>query len=213
VDLDAERDLVRRAQTEPEAFGEVFDMHYDRILAYVLKRTGDVDVSTDIAAEVFAKALKNIRWFTWRGIPLAAWLFRIAGNELRMHYRKQKYVPASLNRLMELGYDPDEASLVEERRSLEELLADSHDEKRVLEALSTLSMPEQDLIALRYFEGLKTKDIAHMLKKPEGTVRSMLSRTIEELRKIYDASTQQKTGKSIIGSEGRSGLLLQIKKL
>lgn len=186
-------------------------MYYERVLSYALKRTGDAQTATDIAAEVFAKALKNIRWFTWRGIPIAAWLFRIAGNEVRMYYRKQKYLPASLDKLMESGYDPDDAQLKDEIETLDALV-NTEEEKRMLEALATLSRPEQDLIALRYFEGLKTKEIAELLRKPEGTVRSLLSRTLSELRRAYE-KMQQKNGGSIIGIEGRSGLQLRTNEL
>lgn len=213
MDPAREKELVLRAQNDAEAFGEIFDLHYERILAYALKRTGDADVAADIAAEVFAKALKNIRRFTWRGIPLAAWLYRIAGNEVHMFYRKGKYAPSSLNSLTEAGYDPEDPALYAERRSLEEMLSGTEDEKRLLEALSTLTRYEQDLIALRYFEGYKSREIAERMKKPEGTVRSMLSRTLAELRKAYEALAQQKGKRGIISNEGRSGLVLQITEL
>lgn len=204
---------MRRAKTEPGAFGEIFDMHYDRIFAYALKRTGDVDIAADVAAETFAKALKSLGWYTWRGIPLSAWLYRIAANEIRMYIRKQKYAPASLSALIDAGYEPEDEELVGERRAIEARLSSVQEERSALEALSTLSNGEQDLIALRYFQGLKTREIADILKRPEGTVRSMLSRTLGELRKALAARMQQKDQSSIIGSEGRSGLLLQITEL
>jgi RNA polymerase sigma-70 factor (ECF subfamily) len=212
VDPEAERNLVERAKSSPEAFGEIFDMYYERILAYALKRTADPDVAADIAAEVFAKALKNIGWFTWRGIPLSAWLYRIAGNEVKMYFRHQKYVPTSLNTLLDAGYDPSDSDLTAERRELEKEIDQSGEERRLLKSLAVLTCGEQDLLALRYFEGMKTREMAELLNKPEGTVRSMLSRAVRELRKVFE-DTQQKPNSRIIGSEGRSGLLLQITEL
>jgi len=68
-------------------------------------------------------------------------------------------LPASLNALIEAGYEPHDDALVEERRVLEATLQNSEDEKYILAALATLSKPEQDLIALRYFDGLKTRGL------------------------------------------------------
>ena len=202
-----------RAKTDPKAFGEIFDANYDRMFGFALKRVGDADVAADIAAEVFAKALKGVGWFSWRGIPISVWLYRIAQNEINMYFRKRKYLPASLSALMDAGYDSADDMLVAERRELETILQSADDEARVREVLGSLSRIGQEVIALRYFEGLRTKEIAKILGKPEGTVRSLLSRAVADLRTEYEKSLQQKPASGIIDSEGRNTLLLQTREL
>ena len=69
MDLEHEKELVRRAGSDTRAFGELYEEYYDRIFGYVLKRTASVEDARDITAEVFIKALHSIRRFRWRQSP------------------------------------------------------------------------------------------------------------------------------------------------
>src|ERR1700743_635244 len=96
-----QQDLIMRCRRDPQAFGRVFDEWYPAIFAYVYRRTADYDLAKDISAETFLKAFLKIGSFTWKGISLSSWLYRIAGNELNQYYRKSRYQPASLQQLLE----------------------------------------------------------------------------------------------------------------
>src|SRR5258708_20980308 len=96
-----EAQLIEQCHTDPAAFGEVFDHWYKPVFGYIMRRTADYDLSKDIAAETFLKAFLKIGGFKWRGISLAAWLYRISSNEINMYYPTSKYKPQSLRQLLE----------------------------------------------------------------------------------------------------------------
>lgn len=115
LDLDRDRLLIEEAKTDPAAFSALFDLYYDVILRYVVRRTADVAVAEDLTADVFMKALQALPNFKWQGVPVSAWLYRIALNELRMYYRRGKSNVASLDLLMDEGFEiADARNLVEE---------------------------------------------------------------------------------------------------
>jgi RNA polymerase sigma-70 factor (ECF subfamily) len=78
----AERLLVEAAQRDPRRFADLYEEHFERVYAYVARRVGDRDVAQDLTADVFHQALANLPRFEWRGVPFAAWLFRIAANAI-----------------------------------------------------------------------------------------------------------------------------------
>ncbi len=185
---DSDRVLVERAKSDPEAFGRLFDRYFDPIFAYLFRRTGDWEASRDLASETFLKALKALPRYRWQGRPLSAWLFAIATNELRMYYRRGQRAPASLDALIaESGVSvPDPSTLDQERQAAEHELERSEEFVRVRKALTALPLKYQEAIALRYFEEKSVAEVAEILGKPEGTVKSLLSRGLERLRRTLD---------------------------
>jgi len=182
--LHDERDLIERAKKDPEAFGVFFERHYDAIFGYVLRRVGDWDLAKDVTSEVFLRALTNLWRFRWQGIPLSAWLYRIATNEINMVFRKGRRRALSLDALIEeSGFDPIDPKTVEaEKREAELKLREYDDFMRIRGKLAELSAPYQEVIALRYFERKSLKQIAEILGKKEGTLKSLLSRGLDRLR-------------------------------
>ncbi len=205
-DIERDRQLVERARRDPEAFGIIFDLYYGKLLSYALKRTGDAQAAEDIVADTFIKALKNLWHFTWRGIPFSAWLYRIAGNEVNMYLRRKKRSMVSLDLLAEAGFDAADDSAAQEREMLAALLEEQTQFVLLTEALRTLPNHYQEAIALRYMEGKEIRDIAQIMHKREGTIRSLLSRGTALLREKLTAPVQQNDTESITSSEGRSVL-------
>jgi len=178
--------LIEQCRTDPTAFGEVFDHWYKPVFGYIMRRTGDYDLSRDIAAETFLKAFLKIGGFRWRGISLSAWLYRIANNELNMYYRSSKYQPQSLQQLLE---NPQMEKLLhqgadDERELLENELKAHNDYNLIRVNLLKLDIKYQEVIALRYFEQKTNGEISQILDKNEGTVKSLLSRGLEKLRNM-----------------------------
>lgn len=185
MDLAEEKKLIQKARKDPNAFGEIFDKHYSHILNYTLKRVADAQLAEDITAEVFFKAFQKLWQFRWNNIPFIAWLFRIANNEIKMHFRKQKYAPLSLERAREKEemlpinfYD-----LRKEIAEAEKVLEEKEDLKIIQSSLMRLPIIYQEVLALKFLEMKKISEIAVILKKREGTIKSLLSRGLKLWKK------------------------------
>ncbi|MBA3257041.1 MAG: hypothetical protein H0T64_10385 [Pyrinomonadaceae bacterium] len=75
-----ERLLVEAAQSDPARFANLYEINFELVYAYVAGRVGDHATAEDVTSDVFKKALEKLAWFTWRGVPFAAWLLRIAAQ-------------------------------------------------------------------------------------------------------------------------------------
>jgi RNA polymerase sigma-70 factor (ECF subfamily) len=180
-----EKELLVRARHCPEAFGWLYNQNYAAILNYCLRRTGDVELAQDITAETFVKALKNIGRFEWRGNgSFSAWLYRIAGNELASYFRKKTYKAISLEYLrVSQGFEPVASYELEaELIAAQEELTRHQEFLACRQQISQLPLKYQEAIALRFFAGKNLKEIAEIIGKPEGTVKSLLHRGLRKLR-------------------------------
>lgn len=183
MQLDEERRIIEQARTDPEAFGIIFDEYYSKILAYAIRRTGHVPVAEEIVSETFVKALRGINKFQWQGVSIEAWLFRIAINEMRMYFRGKAPV-ASLEELYQQeGFEPQsDYDLAQEAVEAQEKLERHEQFIYARKLLSKLSPKYQDVLILRFIEHKKVGEIASILDKKEGTIKSLLSRGLAQLR-------------------------------
>lgn len=185
MNLEQQKALVQRAKSDAEAFGELYDEFYNPIFSYVLRRTARVDVAQDVTSEVFFKALKNLEQFRWRGVPFSSWLYRIASHEIANHFRKSKRRQVSLEKvensinISNTSTDTELLQAEEELRRHEEYLA-------LHESISRLPLKYQEVITLRFFEDKQLKEIGDILGKKEGTIKSLLHRGLERLRKLME---------------------------
>ena len=176
---EAEQELLQKIQADPKQFGVLFDYFYPRIFGYVFRRVADYDPARDITAETFLKAFLKIHSFRWKGISISSWLYRIATNEVNQFFRKKKYNPEKLGSIISGEFLVLNDS---SREELEEELIRHEEFIRVQQKLKLLDIKYQEVIALRFFENKDNKQIADILDKPEGTIKSLLSRGIEKLR-------------------------------
>ena len=182
MDLTQERALVERARTDPEAFGELYDEHYSRIFGYVLRRTASVETAQDVTSEVFFKALDKLGQFRWRGVPFSAWLYRIASHEIATSFRKGHRQQAVLREYYDSTAVTDPSAEDEFVRAEAEL--QRHQEYAALQKhIAQLPARYQEVISLRFFEDKRISEIGEILGKRQGTVKSLLHRGIEKLRK------------------------------
>jgi RNA polymerase sigma-70 factor (ECF subfamily) len=182
MDLQRERELVERARTDADAFGELYDEHYGRIFGYVLRRTASVDAAQDVTSDVFFKALSNLHRFRWRDVPFSAWLYRIAGNEIANRHRRDNRDRKHVRETMAAASAESVATGEEVHRAEAELIR--HEEFLELHAsIAQLPVKYQEVIVLRFFEDKPIREISQILDKREGTVKSLLHRGLERLRK------------------------------
>lgn len=201
MDLQKEKVLVEKAKKDPEAFGALFDSYYGKILNYSFRRLGNIEIAKDITSQVFLKVLKNISTFQWKDISFSSWVYKIASNEMYDYFRKGKRSYAlSLETLREFGFEPEDLQDIEK-----ELIAAENELERqqvflaVQKALLRLDTSYQEVLVLKYFEHKKSREIAEILGKKEGTVKSLISRGLAQLRNVMGlkneeyATNQQKT--------------------
>lgn len=179
-----EEKLLKELKNDPQKFSLIYEAFYKKIFGYIFRRTGDYDSAKDIAAETFLKAYAGIGNFKWRNISILYWLYRIATNELNKYFNSRKYLPESLNRIHEeYGIDVTDYSNAEtERVELENELQKHRDYLTVNAMIKKLDAKYQSVISLKYFEHKSIKEIAIILDKKEGTVKSLLSRGIAKLK-------------------------------
>src|SRR5207302_9360726 len=82
IDAAEERLVVEAAQKDPRRFAQLYENNFERVYAFIVRRVRDRDQAQDLTADVFHQALANLSRFEWRGVPFAAWLFRIASNAI-----------------------------------------------------------------------------------------------------------------------------------
>ena len=178
-----EESLVRRAkQQDQQAFAQLYEAHFDRIYRYVVLRIGDRTEAEDITQQVFLNALQSISSFKWKGVPFAAWLFRIAHNQVVDYVRKrQKRVATPLDESLIIG-DSNPQQMVEHSLDIEQLLLAT---KRLTEA-------QREVISLRFTGGLSTAQVAKIMGKNQGAVKALQHSAIVALRKVLLVSGNEK---------------------
>jgi RNA polymerase sigma-70 factor (ECF subfamily) len=181
MDLEAEKKLVKKAQQDPEAFSLLYEDNYSKIFNYVLKRTANVEITQDVTSETFFKALKNVKRFSWKNISFSCWLYRIASNEIVNYFRKNKYKCVSFDKIAEPSSSSTPQADVMEA---EDELKKQKDFLEIHQKISELPDIYQKVIVLRFFEKKMVKEIAEILGKKEGTIKSLIHRGLEKLRKL-----------------------------
>lgn len=178
-ELKSEEELVKRAQHNREAFGELYDIYYQRILNFSLKRTANIQLALDITSVTFLKALNQIKKYHWRDVPFGAWLYRIASNEINDYYRKEGNKAARIDQISELA---DTSDYADEINHAEEELS-KHEEFLLLhKKIAELPEMYQEVITLKFFEKKKIREMVDILGKKEGTIKSLLHRGLEKLK-------------------------------
>ncbi len=180
-----EKELLKRIKKDPQAFALIYDEHYNAIFSYVFRRLGNYDIAKDVVAESFLKAFQKIGSFEWKNVPISAWLYRIATNEINLHFRQsKKNQTGDLDISLYLPYEP---GIETEKAALEKALAELQEFLVIQKQLLLLDAKYQDVIALRFFEDKSIKEISVILNKKEGTVKSLLSRGLEKLRAAVES--------------------------
>jgi RNA polymerase sigma-70 factor (ECF subfamily) len=186
-----EKELIEKIKQDPALFTAIFDSNYQKILNYAIKRVGDINVSNEITSEVFYKAYLNINKFRYRGIPISIWLYRIANNEISNYYRKKKSYNSLFKSIeTEFIHEGLESNFSDELVSAEKILTINLEFMELHKKIALLPLKYQEVIVLRYFEKKDITQISQILNKKEGTIKSLISRSLEKLRSLYNIDKQ-----------------------
>lgn len=169
--------LVQAAKAgDASAFGELYERYRDAIYRFCLARTGTSHDAEDLTGDVFVKALQSIDRYQERGLPFAAFLYRIARN-------------AAIDRARTLKQPLSVDGLVKEPASKQNVEGEAASavEKSILTvALTKLKSEHRDVVVMRFIEGYSALEVANVLGKTEGAIRTLQHRALERLRREFD---------------------------
>ena len=173
-DIDAEAALVEAAKANPAAFEPLYQRYQTRIYRYLFLRVRREEEAADLTQQVFLKALSALPSYRTRGIPFAAWLFRIAHHTASDTYRRKKNT-ISWDTLAEDG------QLIA-RIDLENHILQQERLTHLRQLLDQLDPYKRELLALRFSAGLSTREIALVVGKSQAAIKKQLTRTLQGLK-------------------------------
>ena len=173
-DYSAERALVEAAQRDCSKFAELYEANFERVYAYVARRVRDRDEAQDLTADVFHHALKSLARFEWRGVPFAAWLFRIASNEIA---DRSKDVAKRRT-----DDSADASTAADDRANVAESFEHAERRARLFKLVERLPRDQSRVIAMRFAEDKSIREIAIALKRSEGSIKQLQFRGLQNLR-------------------------------
>lgn len=175
-----EQTLVSQAiDGDADAFGALYTRHLDAIYRHVYFRVAVVALAEDLTEEVFVKAWTALPKYEPQGHRFTSWLYRIAQNLIVDHYRKQSSRPE-----ME---DPEIEDLPDSQSLPEDQVAGQQDVESLAQAVRQLGNDEQQVIILRFVEGLSHRAVADVIGKSEGASRVIQHRALEALAELMEA--------------------------
>ncbi len=176
--------LERAKQHDAEALGEIYDRYAPRIYAYVYRRVSDAQLAEDLTGDVFVRVMRAIQSERFWVASFQAWLYRIAHNLVIDHYRRQ---PAAVDLELDerlIAAKGNLASDVVERLSHGNLYA----------AISRLTPDQQQVLALRFGEGMTARETAQVMDKSTGAVEALQHRALAALRRVLDREQYERNG-------------------
>src|SRR6266545_2765375 len=174
-DRDYIRRLVERGQQgERDALEELYLIHFDRIYSYLHMSVGNRHDAEDLTTQTFLKMLESIKQFRWRAAPFSAWLFRIAHNLAMDHFRATR------------RWQPEEEvpePVGESEPSAEVAALHTIGRQSMLDLIEGLSNEQQQVLTLKFVFNLPNAEVATILGKTEGAIKSLQHRALVSLQK------------------------------
>lgn len=178
--------LVKRAvRGDGDAFGMLYERHLDAIYRYIHFRVGDELHAEDMTEEVFVKAWEALPRYKAGQHPFTSWLYRIAHNLVVDHHRKRQTptLPTA-----DLERAPDGAALPEA------LLVKGQTSEDLACAVQQLDEEAQQVVILRFVEGLSHREVAHIIGKSESASRVIQHRALTALHALLTGQEKSPDG-------------------
>ena len=176
------RKLVDSAQKgDRAALEELYLIHFDRIYSYLHVSVGNKHDAEDLTTQTFLKMLEAIDRFRWQSAPFSAWLFRIAHNLAMDHFRSRR-------RWQPEAEVPEPLDSEEPSAELEAM--QSIGRESMLELIEKLSPEQQQVLKLKFVFNFPNGDVAKILDKTEGAIKSLQHRALASLQKQIEQAKQ-----------------------
>ena len=175
--------LNRAIQGDHEAFGKLYEEYVERIFNYVYYRTGNQHDAEDLTARVFFRAMRRIPQYQERGLPVSAWLYRIAHNLVANWHRDRGRRP-------EISLDEGFTAVTHSEHP-EITLLQVEEQDYLLRILRDLPPERQQLIILKFVEHMSNAEIGQIMGRTEGAVKSLYHRTLLTLRIDMDTVSKE----------------------
>ena len=170
--------VVRRAQAgDQSAFAELYERYYDQIFRYVSFKCGSRLEAEDLTGEVFLRMLESIDKFKFQGFPFTSWLYRIAHNLVVDNFRRKGRKPTvPLDKVLHFSSEKD--------GEMENQAQISWSMDEVVEAMTSLTDLQHEVITLRFVAGLSIAETADAVGKKENAVKALQHAGIRKLRNL-----------------------------
>lgn len=186
-----ERALVVRARADPAAFGELYDYYLPRIHGFIARRVGDRDMSEDLTASTFERALGAVRREDFRNDSFGGFLYRVAANAIVDNARRNRHmVPLGVRASDFEGGDGDseagragidfEASIGDEAAA--QAFTAALDREVLRDAMRRLPAGHRQVIVMKFFDGLEPDELAAALGCSRSTLAVKVHRALRALR-------------------------------
>ncbi len=167
--------LVKAARTDPDALDALYRRYVTRVYRYCYAHAGNRDDAEDLTAQTFLASLEGLPRYRGRG-PFAAWLFGIARRKCADHHRSRY---ADRNEPLDAANPlPDPSIPDPEQHAYRNGVLDC-----VQQALPHLSPDRREALQLRFWGGLKGREVAAVMRRSEGAVKMLVSRAVADLRR------------------------------
>jgi len=177
---DADMDDIVLAQMagtgDADAFGKLYMHHLDAIYRYIYFRVENNCDAEDLTEQVFLKAWEALPNYRYKGLPFKSWLYRIAHNAVIDYQRRKKFTAP-------MPPTEEVYQLTEAVNSLETIIA-AEEGETLAKAITQLPAAQQDVIILRFIEGLSHDQIASIIQKSSGACRVIQYRALAALEQL-----------------------------
>jgi RNA polymerase sigma-70 factor (ECF subfamily) len=154
----------------------LYEAYFERVYAYIVRRVRDRDEAQDLTADVFHLALKSLAGFEWRGVPFAAWLFRIAANEIAD--RSKSFARRRTHELEKIHDDMN----ADGRAGVAAGFEEEERRARLFKLVERLPRDQSRVIVMRFAEDKSIREIATALGRSEGSIKQLQFRGLQNLR-------------------------------
>lgn len=178
-----ESNLIRAAKIDPNAFGDIYMRYVERVYRYMRTQADSNEDAADLTQLVFLKALDALPGYRERGLPFAAWLFRISRNVANDFHRDKRRHTILSWQALPTGFHPIDPN--DYGQEVLDLQVKQQELDQVRTLLEQLNREQRELIALRFFAGLTLSEIASVVKKSQGTVQRQMVSILQTLKQRY----------------------------
>lgn len=176
AEIRKEYEVLEQSRRDVRAFSVLYERYFGKIFNFIYRQTEDVELTSDLCSQTFLKVLDNLATYEFRGVPVSAWFYKIASNEVNQYFRKQHKVKV---------YSLEEVRL----KALMAQDNEQYDDERIEQLVGYMMELPTDMIEvlqLRFFEERDFNEIAFILDMTVSGVKMRTYRALDKLRSKFN---------------------------